>query len=123
MSNPQNEPLYGSTSGPQDGEIRPIPTPQPPAYGAPQSASPAPYTQVPPAPYGQVPPDPAAADRQAERAARVARRRKGEAIVGVGSGVATVIFLALGFAFGAWWWAWIVFLIPGIIRQYYWSTS
>lgn len=40
-------------------------------------------------------------------------------LLAISGGLATIIFLALGFAFGAWAWAWIVFLIPGLVRGYY----
>ncbi len=40
-------------------------------------------------------------------------------MLAISGGLATVVFLVLGFAFGAWAWAWIVFLIPGLVRGYY----
>ncbi len=40
-------------------------------------------------------------------------------LLAVSGSIATIVFLVLGIAFGAWAWAWIVFLIPGVVRQYY----
>lgn len=42
----------------------------------------------------------------------------GNRLTAISGGLATVIFLLLGFVFHAWAWAWIVFLVPGLIHRW-----
>ncbi|WP_344084123.1 hypothetical protein [Nostocoides veronense] len=86
-------PKYGESQGPQDGQIRPIP--------------------VPATPRDQL--------SEAERlmlAKREARRKNINGMLAMSSGLATVLFLIIGFVFDGWVWGWIVFLIPGLVRTY-----
>lgn len=51
-------------------------------------------------------------------ARREARRKQMNGLLAISSGLATIVFFILGFTMGAWYWAWIVFLIPGLLRTY-----
>lgn len=42
-----------------------------------------------------------------------------ERALAISGGLATVVFLIIGFALDGWAWGWIVFLIPGLVRGYY----
>lgn len=39
-------------------------------------------------------------------------------LLAISGGLATIIFLVLGFVFHAWAWAWLVFLVPGLVRTW-----
>lgn len=93
MSAGDDNAAYGRSSGPQDGQFRPIPV-----EGAPGAVAQPARTEV--------------------DARREARRKRMNGLLAASSGLATVVFLVLGFTMGAWYWAWIVFLIPGILRTY-----
>ncbi|MCA0178312.1 MAG: hypothetical protein LCH77_01675 [Actinobacteria bacterium] len=93
MTAGDDTPTYGQSTGPQDGQIRPIP--------------------VPATPRDQL--------SEAERvllAKREARRKSMNGMLAMSGGLATVIFLIIGFVFNGWAWGWIVFLIPGLMRTY-----
>ncbi len=88
---------YGSTSGPQDGqpgEIRPISVPPVPA----------------PVPSGPAQQNPARRPGDQLLAARV---------MAVSGGVALLLFFVCGFVFGGWAWAWLFFLVPGLLRTWF----
>lgn len=40
-------------------------------------------------------------------------------LLAISGGLSLVLFFAIGFGIGGWSWAWLVFLIPGLIRGYY----
>ncbi len=94
MTTGNDRPGYGNTSGPQDGDIQPIPVPQQPV----PSQSP-----------------PASAETLTRREIR---RKQANGLLAISGGLATVIFLFIGFVFHGWAWGWIVFLIPGLLRGY-----
>lgn len=81
---------YGSTSGPQDGQ--------------PGEIRPIPVPQV-PAPHS--PP------RSSGNQLLAAR------LMAVSGGVALCLFFICGFLFGGWAWAWIFFLVPGLMRTWF----
>ena len=93
MSEGNDTPTYGQTSGPQDGQIKPIPVPATPR-------------------------DQLSEVERVALAKREARRKNLNGILAMSGGLATVAFLIIGFAFSGWYYAWIVFLIPGLLRTY-----
>lgn len=94
MTTGNDRPAYGNSGGPQDGEIQPIPVPQPaaPAPGRPGATEPLSRREI--------------------------RRKQANGLLAISGGLATVAFLILGFVFHGWAWGWVVFLIPGLVRGY-----
>lgn len=94
MNAGDSDATYGRSNGPQDGQFRSIPT-----------------EAVPGGAVGQP-------GRTEIDARREARRKRMNGLLAASGGLATVVFLVLGFTMGAWYWAWVVFLLPGILRTY-----
>ncbi|WP_048555373.1 hypothetical protein [Nostocoides japonicum] len=109
----------GFDSSAHEGEEQPrIPPPQ--RYeGAPADPS-SPYASRPPAETSQparTPPTPAPSPGDPSTGAgRVPT--VGERLMAVSGSLSVVVFLLLGFVFHAWAWAWLVFLVPGLVWKW-----
>lgn len=95
MNAGDSDATYGSTGGPQDGQFKPIPV----EGGSPSGAL----------------AQPAKTEFEARREAR---RKQMNGLLAISGGLATIAFLIIGFVFSGWAWAWIVFMIPGLLRTY-----
>ncbi len=93
----------GADWTPHEGEERPATPPQPQRYeGTPAAGSP-PYPATPPAAPAPVPSSPPPAIPVSKRLAAVS------------GPLSLILFFVCGFAFNGWAWAWIVFLLPGVV--------
>jgi hypothetical protein len=97
--------------------------PQPGAPGADPGVPPylagAPAAGTPPYVAGPPPGGYPVQDASSTRATSAQPSETMSRMLAISGGLVTVVFLVLGFAFHAWPWAWVVFLVPGLVRGYY----